>query len=302
MTFWEGFTKRWKEIRAIHQTHRLFYWLLGGAIVVLTSLWVGILLFHGREDRGFEMNVFTEALGVAVSILITVLVINVAYERRDKKRLRVRLRREAGSRANAIAISAVEWIRAESWLEGDGGLLKGVNLCEANLQGANLEEATLQGTKLIKANLQGADLNGACLEEAKLFGANLQKAKLYGTNLQHAILQNADLRKAEMSLTRLGEAQQMGVDVFGGESPVVDLQYANLEGAYLESTYLHYVPNLHGATLPDGTRFTKFADIRKFTDPDHPEFKVTLEKIDRIRLGKSAIASRGPYVISDDSE
>ena len=106
--------KRWKEILAIHKEYKIFYWLLGGTIVFLTLLWVGTLFFHGREDRGYEMNVFTEALGVAVSILLTVLVVNVAYERRDKRRLRERLKREAGSRANAIAIAAVEWIRAES--------------------------------------------------------------------------------------------------------------------------------------------------------------------------------------------
>ncbi len=84
-------------------------------------------IMNGPDE--YRPNLITEALGIG----FTVLIIDWIYEQRARRELRRRLKREAGSRANAIAISAVEWIRAEGWLEGDDGLLKGANLINANL-------------------------------------------------------------------------------------------------------------------------------------------------------------------------
>lgn len=161
--------KRWKEIRAIHKKYKVFYWLFAGSVLLLALVWVGILLFVDREDLGYEMNLFTEALGVYVSIGITVLVIDIAYERRDKERLRVRLKREAGSRSSAIAIAAIDGLRAENWLLGDNGLLKCAKLNYANLEKVYLADSNLQNAQLVRANLKDADLTKASLTSTILY-------------------------------------------------------------------------------------------------------------------------------------
>lgn len=271
---------RWKEIRAIHKKYKVFYWLLGSATVVLAALWVGTLLFHGREDRGYEMNIFTEMLGVAVSILVTVLVINVAYERRDKERLRGRLKREAGSRANAIAIAAVEWIRAEGWLEGEDGLLKGEDLSNANLEGANLSGANLNGTILVRANLKGCDLTKALMVSSRMYGAQLTNAKLQGANLTGSDLRCADLRHAKMKGRHLSEEQAKGTDLVAPGPGQTNLSGADLWGALLEGAKLPDIRNwISVDPWPDGEHYSYAADVEKFTHPSDENFKDTLKSL-----------------------
>ncbi len=187
----------------MHKEYRLFYWLLGGATFVCGLLWVGTLLFHGSNEYGYEMNLFTEATGVLVSIGFTVLVVDRLYERRDAEQLKKRLVREAGSRLRGIAIPAVEWLRAEGWLTGDDGLLKAADLWEANLEGAvlwkaNLQQAVLHRAKLQRSNLnettlRGAELNGARLEGSMLWMADLQGAYIVDANVEGATFHSATL-------------------------------------------------------------------------------------------------------------
>jgi len=281
--------KRWKEIREIHREHKLFYLLLAGSVLLLALVWVGVMLFVDKENLGYEMNLFTEGLGVYVSIGITVLGVDIAYALRDKKRLRERLKREAGSRSNAIAIGAVEWLRAEGWLQGDDGLLKGEEtvLNYANLQGANLTRANLQGTKLVQAKLQGTDLFQANLCGASLYGANLCKAQLQGANLSNANLKSADLRDAKMRYFHIQEKEEIGLDLMNETPQRTNLNGADLEGAYLAGATLPDEENLADVLRwPDGEQYSGtglLEKLKKFTDINHPEFKSTLDKIERER-------------------
>ncbi len=82
---------RLKEIRAIHKEYRLFYRICGSAVLVGVGILLGAALFS--DQNGYEMNLFTEMIGVAVSIGITVLVIDRMYERRNTERLKNNLKR-----------------------------------------------------------------------------------------------------------------------------------------------------------------------------------------------------------------
>ena len=198
LTFWEGFNKRWKQIRAIHKQYMLFYWLFGGAVVLLTLVWIGTLLFVGKEDPGYKMNLFTEGLGVFVSIGITVLIIDRLDERRSTQRLKRRLVREVGSGSNEFAKNAVSWLRAEKWLEDDNGLLRESDLNWADLRGANLRKVNLQGAQLIEAKLHDAIFHGANLQEAWLINARLRGAELQGADLRFVDLEDAELEGAKL--------------------------------------------------------------------------------------------------------
>lgn len=259
----------------------------------------------GAND--YRANLFTELMGIA----FTALVIDWIYRLRIRHELRNRLVREAGSRSNAIAIGAVEWLRAEGWLEGNEGLLQGedTNLDNANLEGADLRGANLRGTRLRKANLGGADLSRANLQNAKLYRADFTGARVLGTDFKYADLRSADLRAAVMKLRDLGEEQEMGLDLFADDMDTseyhADLRYADLEGAYLEGATLPHESRICWATLPLGEKFDHPFDIKKlkkYTDRCNPEFRDTLQRIEDRRLGMRAVATSGAYasVIPDE--
>ena len=298
-----GFSKRWTDIRQIHSERKVFYRLFAGSVLLLALIGFGTSRYVlDEDDLGYETNLFTEALGVYASIGITVFFIDILYELRDKDRLRTRLKREASSRANAIAVGAIEWLRAEGWLEGEDGLLKGENLNHANLQGANLCGANLQGTHLQKAQLLDSDLSRAKLIGAQMFEADLRAARLLGTDLQSANLKNADLRKAVMNQLYLGEEQEMGTNLFADDLDTsqyhADLRYADMEGAYLEGATLPNVKRLYWTKLPLGERCHHSFNVEKlkrYTKRNHPEFEDTLQQVESRRFGIRAVASRGPH-------
>ena len=244
-------TTRQEEIRAIHKKHRLFYELLGGFVLLLIGIFIGAMFFGGG-NQDYHMNLFTEGMG----IVATVIIINRWYVHRDRERLKRRLVREAGSRSNDIARSAIGQLHDEGWLEGDDGLLR-----EANLSGANwenmkgLHRANLQGAKLESANLKKASLSEVNLQEANLFYANLENVYLSRANLQEANLSYANLKNA-----LLGNANLQGVDISGADLQGTRLHRANLQGANMISTDLQgahlYKANLQKVDL-------SYADLRE---------------------------------------
>lgn len=136
--------------------YKWFYLASGGAILVLFGVWLGGHLFAG--DSGYSTNLYTEALSVAV----TVLVLNTLARRRaDKQRLE-ELKLQMGSPVNGFAVEAARILRQTDWWH------------DGSLQGAILLEANLQEAKLQEANLQGANLWGANLQEVCWFHKNLK--------------------------------------------------------------------------------------------------------------------------------
>ncbi len=224
---------RREEIRKIHRKYRFFYEMLGGAVVLVISVFIGAAAF-GAENVDYRMNLFTEGMG----IVATVFMINRWYSHRERESLKRRLIREAGSRSHDIAISAVEWMEREGWLRGEDGLLKGANLREARLQdarmdGANLEEAILEHAVLCNAtlndsNLRGTNLTFAKIHNAKLIKAELQNAKCHGVEMPDARLGGTCLEDADLSYSCLEGASLRGACLHGA-----DLHSAKLKGAVL---------------------------------------------------------------------
>lgn len=188
--------------------------------------------------------------------------------------------------------------------------LQGAELWQANLQQAYLRDANLQGVGLQRANLQQADLRDANLQRARLEGINLQQAKLGKTNLQQADLSETNLQQADLRYSNLQQAwlnrsdlqeaklwganlQQAGLnsaDLQGAKLLhanlqqtaliMTNLQQADLRGANLQEAILEtefsgtiYKAQFDETTiLPDGSRWTPETDMRRFTDPSHPDF------------------------------
>lgn len=131
----------------------------------------------------------------------------------------MQLIRKLRSPDNASVLQAIDELRARRKLTN--GALVYASLWHVHLQGADLHNANLRKASLCRANLQGADLTQADLEGAKLRGANL-----YGANLARANLQDADLTQADLNRSR-----------------------------NLADNQLMRVRRLHGATMPDGSRY-----------------------------------------------
>ena len=257
-------------------THK---WRIAGVlaiVVIALAVVLGYRLFEA-DLVNYAMNLFTELLGVVLSVIVAVFIVDRINERGDREKQMRRLVQEAGSRSRDTAVAATERLRANGWLAGDDGLLKGANLAHANLNeaelsNANLEQAnfywaSLESTDMNEANLAGAIFNGASMTGASMFNANLD-----GAILDFAWLHNADFRLASLRGTRLVTSR---------------LQNADFTGAYMEGAI--WVDNVlspgefAGATLPDGTLFHSHDDLERFVNPTSGDFESTLEAIEHQR-------------------
>jgi hypothetical protein len=186
-------------------------------LVIVSSVYDQLLPFW----QGFLINLGTDALGVA----ITVLVLNALQERAQEEQLKKQLIREMRSSIKDVAVPASEEVAARGWLY-DGSLAR-ASLYRANLAGADLGAANLAGADLRVANLAGADLRETNLAGADLLAANLARADLLAVNLAGARLWSANLTGAKL----------LAAELYGA-----DLERANLAGA---------VYNVH-TKWPDG--------------------------------------------------
>lgn len=109
---------------------------------------------------------------------------------------------------------------------------------------------------LFDGSLRGSYLSGANLQDADLQDANLQGVLLIAANLQDAQLINTNLRAAHLGRANLRGAQFLGTNLFDAT-----LEDAILGGATFDSRTM----------LPDGTYWRPEIDLKRFTDPDHPD-------------------------------
>jgi len=245
MAIASDFREKDKEIKAVWEKYAWFYPFLGGLLLLGIGFWLGMNWFAGDDGGlGYVTNLYTELLSIGV----TIVVLDRINQYRERQNLKKRLVAEAGSRSQTTAVSAVDWLRREGWLEGDDGLLKDIDLRGANLAGVDLSRANLEGT-----NLWGTNLEGVNVGFAKLEGADLRGAKLEGANLRGAKLEGANLNGAKLEKASLWEANLEGAD----------LRYAKLGGAVLDNANLDNT-NLISTTLPDGMKWEEGVDMTKF--------------------------------------
>lgn len=161
------------------------------AAIVFVLLGIGIavggyaFLYGLGTLRDMVGDFYANIAAEAISIAITVLIIERLYERRSKteaeKAEKERLILQMGSPDNGFAVEAVRQLGKRGWLHDDS--LSGADLYRANLSGVTMHEASLWNAILWEANLSGADLlwinlSGALLQDANMSGASLSDAFL----------------------------------------------------------------------------------------------------------------------------
>ncbi len=116
-----------------------------------------------------------------------------------------------------------------------------------------LEDGSLEHVHITWGNLEGAPLSKADLRGARLWLTNLRGARLYEANLQGAFMQAVNLQGAHLS----------GANLTGANLTDSNLLNANLDEDTLLDTE---------TILPDCTYWTPGTDMRRYTDPIHPDF------------------------------
>ncbi|MCI0708901.1 MAG: pentapeptide repeat-containing protein [Chloroflexi bacterium] len=272
-------------------------------ILLLAAIGTSVLsaFFHGRLDAqwldGFWQNFSTEMFGA----YLTYLLLQKMVGTRNYKQ---QLLRQVRSRSNDTAMSAVDALREEGWLDDDtlyehnmeranlkgldlkGGRLQRVDLTAANLQGASLwqtdlTEARMRAAKLQEATftdvtLHRADLSSANLDDTKLMSIKLQGADLYLANLRNAILYRAHLegshlRQADLQGADLRYANLQETVLCQANLQEVDLEQTDLRGANLEFANLHNAKHIEKAifdentTLPSGAKWHGKEDVSIYT-------------------------------------
>lgn len=109
---------------------------------------------------------------------------------------------------NRSALQAIEELRVRGWLSD--GSLRGIALCQSQLQNADLMEADLGNIDFHQANLDHADLSKARLNGAKFNRASLQGVNFDGADLTYADLYKVNLRGARnLTDEQLARANQL---------------------------------------------------------------------------------------------
>ena len=253
----------WKNARNIHHEYADDSRVLGVVGLVL----VGLVIFSG-DRLSYSMNAYTELL----SIIVTVVVVDRLATRRAEQQRKAELIAQMASKNNAVAVGAATLMKHLGWgfCEDDslnhidlvGANLEQTSFVDVNLKGAYLSWAYLSQTSFERANLENADFIHAILKKASFGNANLEGTQFAHSNLEGTSFINASLERANLSGANLKEAKLMMANL-----KEANLSNTNLEGANLSSAKLN-----EQTILPDDLYWTPETDMRKYTDPNHPEF------------------------------
>ena len=136
----------------------------------------------------------------------------------------------------------------------------------------------MEGAALVNADLHDADMVSSNLERVNAREANFSGARLLRTNLRKAYLRLVNLQCADLRYASL-----IGTDLRQANLAGADLRYAMLEDVIWQGE--DYKGNTVTATLPDGEKWSVYTDMEKYTNRNHADFAITLQRINRIRSG-----------------
>lgn len=212
-----------------------------------------------------------EFAGALILALAAIWLINPAEQLQSQDEL-VHL---AGSQHNAVALNAVEELRARRWLPH---ALANSDLSNSDLRLVILDGINLENTVFVRANLQNASFNGTNLSSANFSGSDLRGTNFSNSNLQNAIFRDADLQNAVFI-----NAQLMGADFAGTNLHNIDLSGTSLQqvifaGANLQTVFLR-TQNRSGELVlsDDGDDFVYFL-VDNYTSTE--DFRISFQLTD----------------------
>jgi uncharacterized protein YjbI with pentapeptide repeats len=290
---------RWQEVYRTLQTEISYRWKI--YLVVILGIGCGVWRYQSyniEHWQSFLNNFEAEFYGMLITVAGIYYFDKRRDDRRDEERLKTELLWQIHSRSNDVAISALDRLRVNGWLD----LIEKQNLREAkwagadlreiDLSGANLELADLSGAHMASADLSGAimelanlssaimelaNLSGAHMRSTNLNGANMIRANLSGANMVSANLNGASMHRVNLSRANMVSANLNGANMINANLSSATMWNANLRGAKMGGANLSdadiWAAHFYKQTqLPDETYWTAETDMTRFTNPDHPQF------------------------------
>jgi hypothetical protein len=230
---------------------RFFFQITFGLLAIIAAVLIGFVLFP--DDMGYRSNLYTTAVGV----LITVSVLDLAARRREEIQKKIQrkelLLSEMRSGINTVARRAAEQLREDARKEGTLPSFRGEDFINANLDGIGFSDGDFQETHFVFSSLN----------DTRFFDCNFEKAFICATGLKGGYISRCNFRQATLVLVDL-ENTILTANVLAG----ADLSHANLKGVTFREGNM-----ISGKTImPDGTNWSSNMDMRRFTDPEHPNF------------------------------
>ena len=204
-------------------------------LIIAIGLMVGSKTSKDSIVRDYIPNIVTESISIAV----TVLIIDSLNERRSRKELKERLKRQLWSKDQGLALNAINELRANGWLT------------DGSLENINLPYAVLD-----RAELKGAVLNGA----------NFHRASLRRAYIGHAHLRNCDFSQADLTLSVFNHSDLTGSDFTNAILDNASFENAILVGATIEKEQILRAKSFKGAIMPDGLPYEEWVKKKKNDD------------------------------------
>jgi uncharacterized protein YjbI with pentapeptide repeats len=258
----------------------------------IVGVGLGGVIFTG-DDR-YLANVFLHVLSIITIVLIADFLIDSRLKlnkiQYDREKVSVRQAEAIAELRSASSPAERAPILQRMIMDN---LLQAADMREIQLDGAELSRVHLEGVTLFAAKLRGASFTHAHLHSADLAYADLSQAYISNADLTQADLRGATLADCDLWETKLQGAYMVHADLSHADLRGADLKGANLRNAVLDQTVWKYdvTRTTLIATLPDGTQWTTETDMARFTDPTHPDFHNTVDKINvfRLELGIASI-------------
>lgn len=136
-----------------------------------------------------------------------------------------------------------------------------------------MPESDFSRAELNHANFAYSNLNQSNLHDLSAIKANFKRTNLTEVDFSYSYLPEGNLRfciaiQADFTRSRLQGANLSGASL--SQAILEDVQWTDKDGS-------------NPTILPDGLAWTTNTDMEKFTNPEHPDFNSTLEKINAIR-------------------
>ena len=193
---------------------------------------LAVLYKIGRDDISkddYSINLYTEFLGVIVSVIVAFFILDEMNRRRDDRRREQEFRKQLildlHSPNNSTAIEAIHKMHVRDWLSGEESPLRKRVFFEVDWRNARLSGSDMEDAKFFDARLEGANLSAAFMYFAYMRRINLAKA-----DLRDAHLECADLSFACLVGTNLSSANLMDTELKGANLKDADCYWANFEG------------------------------------------------------------------------
>ncbi len=242
-----------------------------------TLLFVLAVLYKiGRDDIAkddYSLNLYTEFLGVIVSVIITVFIIDTINRRRDQHRReedsKVRLVRQVRSPEPVFVRNALHEIQEQAMFRGEKSILQGeflfgarwenVTLNYFNLKQSDMTDSTLKNALFFMAEMQRINLWISKMVDVGFLHSNLAESNLGNSTLVRVKMRTVNLQGANLEL-----AKMEGIEIRNSNLTCTSLKGSDLKNAILEDN--KYDEN---TILPDGSHWKEGTDLTRFTDPGH---------------------------------